>query len=218
MKLKVCGMKYNPIDVAQLGPDYLGFIFWEPSARYFDQPMPSFPKGLEKVGVFVDAPIEVIVLHIYEYELELIQLHGSEDPAYCLQLWDILKGSNQSLAATKIIKAFAIDEQFNFNVLQAYEKVCDYYLFDTKGKLPGGTGKKFDWNILKEYNSTKPFFLSGGIGLSEVDSLENFLKTPQAKLCQAIDVNSKFEMEPGLKNIEDLKILKEELKRIAIKN
>lgn len=106
--------------------------------------------------------------------------------------------------SVELIKAFSIDEQFDFSSLEAYESVCDYFLFDTKGDLPGGTGKGFDWRLLKKNTSAKPFFLSGGIGLANTKALKDFFSSSEAVNCHAIDVNSKFEEEPGLKKIEEL--------------
>lgn len=209
MKLKVCGMKYNTKEVARLNPDYLGFIFWEPSARFFNKTLDKLLIHAKKVGVFVDAPIEQIVLQIHEHELDLIQLHGNEDPAYCKKLMDLVE--SEWSGSIKIIKAFSIDEQFDFNNLEAYEGVCDYFLFDTKGDLPGGTGKGFDWRLLKKNRSAKPFFLSGGIGLADTEAIKEFFNSPEAASCHAIDVNSKFETEPGLKQIEELEKFMDEL-------
>ena len=110
-----------------------------------------------------------------------------------------------------VIKVFSIKDSFNFNNLDPYENVCDYYLFDTKGKQPGGNGVTFNWSVLKNYSSIKPFFLSGGIGLNELDSLQSFLKQPEAAFCHALDVNSKFETNTGLKNSEKLKAFKTNL-------
>lgn len=218
MKFKVCGMKFNPSEVAQLQPDYLGFIFWERSARYFHGEMPDLPEYIKKVGVFVDASLEDVLEKIKKYKLEGVQLHGKETPEYCLTLKrhhsELVSEShdgNLKQVQVDIIKVFSIKETFNFSVLEPYEETCDYFLFDTKGKLPGGNGYAFDWNILKDYPSTKPFFLSGGIGLESVDQLKEFMTSPASKYCHAIDVNSRFEEKPGLKNIEQLKKFKKTL-------
>ncbi len=192
-------MNHNPKEVAQLQPDYLGFIFWKPSTRYFDGNMPELPKSIKKVGVFVDAFVEEVLQKVKKYSLDALQLHGTESPEYC---------SNLIQAQVDIIKVFSIKDDFDFSVLEAYEASCDYFMFDTKGKLPGGNGYVFDWSILKEYPSSKPYFLSGGIGLNEIDSLLAFLESPASKQCYAIDVNSKFEIEPGLKNIKQLREFK----------
>lgn len=201
MKLKVCGMKYqdNILDIAALQPDYLGFIFHEPSPRNFENTMPKISDSIKKVGVFVDEKIEFISRQIEKYQLDAVQLHGHESPEICR----ILKSSS-----VEVIKVFSIKDDFDFSVLEPYENVCDYFLFDTKGKLPGGNGYTFNWNALKEYLSSKPFFLSGGIGLNELDKIQEFKKSDVSKYCYAIDVNSRFEMEPGLKNIEKVKEFK----------
>jgi phosphoribosylanthranilate isomerase len=114
-------------------------------------------------------------------------------------------------SGVKVIKVFSIKDTFDFSVLKPYEDVCDFFLFDTKGKLPGGNGYTFNWDILKKYPSTKPYFLSGGIGLDQIENLKEFQKNDASKYCYAIDVNSKFEIKPGLKNIELLKEFKNNL-------
>ena len=193
MKLKICGMKYpeNILEVSELLPDYLGFIFWEKSTRFFDGTIPELPKTIKKTGVFVDATLEEIISKIEKHDLQAVQLHGNETVAFCKKL----KGY-----PVEIIKVFSVNDDFDFDRLKEFEPVCDYFLFDTKGKLPGGNGYTFDWKILENYNSQKPFFLSGGIGINELKSIEK-MNLP----VYAIDVNSKFEIEPGLKNIKLLK-------------
>jgi phosphoribosylanthranilate isomerase len=172
----------------------MGFIFWEKSARYFDGEMPKLPKSIKKVGVFVNATLEEILNKIEKYDLQAIQLHGEESAEFC----KILKKNIPKL--TDVIKVFPILDTFDFAILNSYENVCDFFLFDTKGKLPGGNGTTFDWKVLEKYPSTKPFFLSGGIGMEEMEAVNEILKTNLP--IYAIDVNSKFELEPGLKNIE----------------
>ena len=208
--IKICGMKYpdNILEVASLLPDYMGFIFWEKSARYFDGVIPELPKSIQKVGVFVNETIAVILAKAIEHDLQVIQLHGSESAEFCLNLKQEFKNSKE--VEIKIIKVFSIIDTFDFEALKPFEATCDYFLFDTKGKLPGGNGTTFDWKALKNYPSTTPFFLSGGIGIDELDSVEELLKTNLP--IHAIDVNSKFELEPGLKNIE---LCKDAMHRIA---
>ena len=189
-------MKLNTQEVAVLQPDYLGFIFWEPSKRSFEGTVPEISNHIKKVGVFVDANIEEILEKINRFGLQAVQLHGKESPDFCRKL------KKHSII---IIKVFSIKDDFDFSVLEPYEDTCDYFLFDTKGKLPGGNGYTFDWKALKNYPSTKPYFLSGGIGLEEVEKIKEFLKSPESKYCHAIDVNSRFELEPGLKDIVKLK-------------
>ena len=181
-------MKYpeNILEVSQLLPDYLGFIFYKKSSRYFDGEIPEIPKTIKKVGVFVNASLEEITSKIEKYDLDLIQLHGNETPEFC---------KNLKQDKIEIIKVFSVDDDFEFNILEKYEQVCDYFLFDTKGKLHGGNGITFNWKILDKYKSKKPLILSGGIGITEIEKI----KTMSLPIF-AIDINSKFEIEPGLKN------------------
>lgn len=213
-------MNQNPLEVAQLQPDYLGFIFWEPSSRAFEGEMPNLPKSIKKVGVFVDAPLEEVLEKVAQYQLDAVQLHGKESVAYCDALRHVKLVSASHNDETpkqvrgdgiEIIKVFSIKDNFDFSILKDYEAVCDYFLFDTKGKLPGGNGYTFEWSILENYPSTKPFFLSGGIGLESVEKLKEFMNSPASTYCYAIDVNSRFETQPGLKNIASLKAFQEAL-------
>ncbi len=205
MKLKVCGMKHqdNIESVAALEPDYLGFIFYEKTPRHFDSKIPKLPDNIKKVGVFVNEELSTVIKKVNEFDLQAVQLHGEEAPYYC----SILKSTNlvSGDKPVDIIKVFSVKDGFNFEVLEPYENVCDYYLFDTKGKQPGGNGYTFDWNLLNNYPSTKPFFLSGGIGLAEIEAIKAFKASPASKYCYALDVNSKFETEPGLKNTSILR-------------
>ena len=200
VRIKICGMKFpeNILKVGALLPDFMGFIFWEKSSRYFDGEIPRLPKYIKKVGVFVDESIENIQSKIEKYNLDCIQLHGTESVEFCQKLKEL---------PIEIIKVFSIKDNFNFEILNVFESVCDYFLFDTKGELPGGNGTTFDWNLLKKYPSNKPFFLSGGIGIEEIKLLK-IMNLP----VYGIDVNSKFETEPGLKNIELLKSFQYKLK------
>lgn len=186
-------MKYpdNISEVSMLLPDYMGFIFWQKSPRFFDGTLPDMPTSIQKTGVFVDAKLEEIRAKITRYGLNLVQLHGNENPSFCAGL------SNQNVG---IIKVFSIDESFNFDGLQPFLNVCDYFLFDTKGKLPGGNGTKFNWKTLQKYTHTKPFFLSGGIGIEDIRSIKE-LDLP----LYAIDLNSRFETNPGVKDTELLR-------------
>lgn len=213
-------MNQNPLEVAQLQPDYLGFIFWEPSARFFEGNMPNVPKSIKKIGVFVDAPLEEVLEKVAQYQLDAVQLHGKESVEFCdaLRHAELVSASHKDETpkqvrgdGMEIIKVFSIKDDFDFSILKDYEAVCDYFLFDTKGKLPGGNGYTFDWSILENYPSTKPFFLSGGIGLESVEKLKEFMNSPASTYCYAIDVNSRFETQPGLKNIASLKAFQEAL-------
>jgi phosphoribosylanthranilate isomerase len=205
--LKICGLKHNITEVAELQPDYLGFIFYDKSPRFFDgEEIPSLPLGTKKVGVFVDEQISKVIALSIKHSLDVIQLHGDESKEYILDLQGYLTLYYPDVL---IWKAFSIDENFDFNKVSVFENKVDAFLFDTKGKEKGGNGYTFNWGILKNYTLKKPFILSGGIGLEVVDSLKELLKTELP--IHAIDVNSKFEIEPGLKSIEDLKKFKNEL-------
>jgi phosphoribosylanthranilate isomerase len=205
VRLKICGMKYpdNILEVGSLLPDYMGFIFWKKSARYFDGVLPNLPQNIKKTGVFVNASQEDILAKVNQYDLQAVQLHGHESVAFCQELKNILGKS------IEIIKVFSVDSTFDFDELKPFESVCDYFLFDTKGKLPGGNGTTFDWKVLEKYPSHKPFFLSGGIGLEEIDLVNEIVKTDLP--IYAIDVNSKFEIEAGLKNKEELHRFKQKI-------
>ena len=205
MKLKICGMKYpdNILEVGSLLPDYMGFIFWDKSARYFDETLPTLPQSIKKTGVFVNANVKEILEKVTKYDLQAVQLHGHESVAFCQELKNTLTNT------IEIIKVFSVDSEFDFNQLEPFETVCDYFLFDTKGKLPGGNGTTFDWKVLEQYPSQKPFFLSGGIGLDELDLVKQILKTDLP--IYAIDVNSKFEIEAGLKDKEKLDRFKQKI-------
>ena len=201
MKLKVCGMKFteNMQQVAALHPDYLGFIFYEKSKRNFEGIIPAFPKSIKKTGVFVNEYLEILVSLAQEYQLKAIQLHGDEVVSYINEL-------KKHLPKVEIIKVFSIKDSFDFDVLKPYLETVDYFLFDTKGEEKGGNGVHFDWRVLEKYPFQKPFFLSGGIGLEDVEKLQEILQSNLP--IYGLDVNSKFEIEPGKKNIEALKKFK----------
>lgn len=193
-KLKVCGMKY-PENIEQLSvlkPGFIGFIFYEKSKRFvgedFDIKKMNINPDIQKTGVFVNASKNYILEKVKKYGLNLVQLHGNETPEFCQSL------QKNGFA---ISKAFPVGEGFDFKNLDAYKTVCDYFLFDTKTPLYGGSGYKFDWNILRQYDNEKPFFLSGGI---DGDDVEAIYKLADMNIF-AIDINSKFETEPGKKDI-----------------
>jgi len=193
MKVKVCGMRTweNIQMVAGASPDYIGFIHYEDSPRDVSKlkmkfVVQSLPEYIEPVAVFVNADVDFAKGKIEENGYTHVQLHGNESPEYCRNL----------MSEVKIIKAFQINKEFDFASLQDYEQVCDYYLFDTSGAEPGGTGKKFDWDLLQKYEGKKPFFLSGGIGEDDVPKIKSLVMPALF----AIDVNSKFEIEPAVKD------------------
>jgi len=208
IKLKICGMKYpeNIKKIAALQPDYLGFIFWKKSSRLMDvELIPELPETTKKVGVFVDASATEIRSKVAQYQLDIVQLHGNESASFCTEI---------KLLNVEIIKVFSIGSNFDFSVLEEFLPMVDYFLFDTKGKLPGGNGFTFDWKILENYPFEKPFFLSGGIGVNEIEAIKDFQKTKVTEKCIAIDVNSQFETKPGLKNTIELEKFKKLLYEI----
>ncbi|WP_105015911.1 phosphoribosylanthranilate isomerase [Polaribacter porphyrae] len=218
-------MKYveNILQVAELQPDYLGFIFYDKSKRNFEGIIPELAKEIKKAGVFVNEIPEILVSYIEEYQLDAIQLHGDESVDYIKSIRKLLSESRASFIEQnkgrkkvkkpksydnlEIIKVFGIKNEFNFEVLKPYLDIVDYFLFDTKGKERGGNGVKFDWSVLENYPFDKPFFLSGGIGLEDVEQIQIIRKTNLP--IYALDVNSKFENEPGKKKIQELKKFKE---------
>jgi phosphoribosylanthranilate isomerase len=202
MKIKVCGMRQqgNIEELVALKPNFIGFIFYEKSPRFVgdelnEEYVRSIPNSIKKVGVFVNANPGHILNMVKKYDLQYAQLHGNEMPDLCRSLRQ--KGVN-------IIKAFSIDDNFNFAMLNNYKSFCDLFLFDTKGENPGGNGIPFDWNLLKKYDNEKPFFLSGGIGL---DNIETIIELSKTLPVYGIDVNSLFETEPGVKDISRLEEL-----------
>jgi phosphoribosylanthranilate isomerase len=192
MKIKVCGMREagNIAEVARLQPDYMGFIFYERSPRFAGSLPPEALDALSaktlRVGVFVNAARAYIAAQAVRYRLDLLQLHGDETPADCAWL----------KSGYGIIKAFGVQSAADFAATHRYEGVCDYFLFDTKTTLRGGSGRKFDHRLLASYHSQTPFFLSGGIAPADVAGIAA-LRLPR---CEAIDVNSRFELSPGVKN------------------
>ena len=196
LKKKVCGMKYpdNIDDLIKLNLDFIGFIFYPKSKRYIGEDFNTeiidlIPPDISKVGVFVNSDSRDIILANQKYSLDYIQLHGDESPEFCNEL------KNRNM---RIIKAFGVNEDFDFHILEKYSDYCDFFLFDTKSKDYGGTGVKFDWKILDNYKLDIPFLLSGGIDSDSSDEIKN-INHPQFF---GIDINSQFEIEPGIKNIE----------------
>lgn len=198
MKIKVCGMrdKENISGLLALKPDYIGFIFYDKSKRYVaDFPQIEIPSSVKKVGVFVNETIEEIVEKANLHTLDFVQLHGNETPEYCSAL---------SAKNIKIIKAFSVDENFDFSATKPFEKYVSLFLFDTKGNNYGGNGIKFNWELLQNYTGKIPFLLSGGISKNDSEEIKKF-KHPAFL---GIDINSGFELEPGLKNIKEIKEFK----------
>ena len=192
MIVKVCGMRdaANIRQLEALGIDWMGMIFWPKSKRYVSTPPVYLPQHVRKVGVFVDASLDAIRQHVEDYQLDIVQLHGQESP----EMLKVLK-------PLTLIKALNIATPEDLQKTEPYEGLADYFLFDTKGKSVGGNGKKFDWSVLASYQGETPFLLSGGIGPEDAQDVKTF----HHPKCIGIDLNSRFETEPGLKDITKLK-------------
>jgi phosphoribosylanthranilate isomerase len=224
LQIKVCGITdiHQAVALEAMGVDYIGFIFYAPSKRYVLSSMSletlnTFqPVHAKKVGVFVNESIEVVVNTVMAAGLDVVQLHGDEDEAYFIALNNKLRGlnviatsqnTNEPTSVVKLIKVFRVGDKMP--MVESYDAVADYFLFDTDSKLYGGTGAHFNWELLKGNAINKPFFLSGGIGLDEIDLVKQILKTDLP--IYAIDVNSKFEIEAGLKDKEKLDRFKQKI-------
>ncbi|RMF03948.1 MAG: phosphoribosylanthranilate isomerase [Bacteroidetes bacterium] len=207
MIIKTCGLRApeNIAALAKLPIDWFGFICYPQSSRYIgpeatalrqylaDQPVPQ-----QRVGVFVNASIDEIRAAVAHLNLNLLQLHGEESPAFCAAVRAALSvGGGEPLP---LIKAFRVGPDFDFQLTAAYAPYCSYFLFDTKGETHGGTGQKFDWSVLRQYVGDTPFLLSGGIGPTDAAAVKAF----QHPRLIGIDVNSKFERAPGLKDAQKL--------------
>ena len=196
MIVKICGLK-DPVNikaVAELAPDYMGFIFYHPSPRFAaDLPadtLAGISPAIQKTVVFVNEGAERVNELIEKYHFDAIQLHGDESPEFCAKF----------IGKVKVIKAFGLNNNFNFARLNPYAGKVDFFLFDTKTDLHGGSGKTFDWSILEGYQLNVPFCLSGGISLDNLNEVKN-INHPQF---YGVDLNSKFETAPGMKDIDKL--------------
>jgi len=194
LRIKVCGMRetQNIIDVSFLKPDFMGFIFYSKSPRNaanIQDPyiLKKLNNRISKTGVFVNSDINTLNYICKKYFIDFVQLHGDENPEFCKHIYK----------RRKIIKAFAVDENFDFNICKDYEEYCYYFLFDTKGKKFGGNSIKFNWKVLKKYQGKTPFLLSGGIGPDDITEL----KIINHDMLAGIDINSRFEIKPGLKDV-----------------
>lgn len=211
MKLKICGMREpgNIAGIAGLNPDYMGFIFYEKSKRYVgehfsEETLLKLPATIKKVGVFVNQSPEVVAAQVRAYGLDMVQLHGDESPAEVEKVQLLLPDM-------PIVKAFGVDEEFDFSMVNGYKSYCDFFLFDTRVAGYGGSGKAFSWDVLKKYDNEIPFFLSGGIGVEELKGLGEVASTYNI---HAIDVNSKAEISPGLKDPEIVTSIKNTLDKL----
>jgi phosphoribosylanthranilate isomerase len=201
--IKVCGLRHarNIKDVDALGVDFIGHIFYPKSPRFINGSERFGKTSALKTGVFVNEPLQDILQLIVDFDLQFVQLHGDEPPAFC----EVLRQTGINL-----IKAFSIDHENGFENTQAYEGKVDYFLFDTKVKEHGGSGKKFNWQLLDNYLGETPFLLAGGITKEDAKDIKS-IKHPKFA---GVDLNSRFEIEPGLKDIEKLKQFIQEVNSI----
>ena len=192
---------HNIAELIQVQPNFIGFIFHDKSPRNIvEKTQVEIPSAVKKVGVFVNKEIEFLLEKTNQFRLDFVQLHGNESSSFCEEV----KSKN-----LKVIKAFNISKEFDFNQLVSYESSCDYFLFDAFGKNAGGNGITFNWELLNNYKGAVPFLVSGGINETMVNNIKE-IHHPQFV---GVDVNSGFELEPALKNIEKIKLFKDELQR-----
>jgi phosphoribosylanthranilate isomerase len=197
MKIKVCGMKEpeNIQAVAGLRPDYMGFICYDLSPRYIDALPPDvleqLPESVYKTAVFVNEDADKIKSLIEQFGFDVVQLHGTEDPEFCQTL----------RSQATVFKAFGVDDDFNFEQLNAYNGYVDYFMFDTKTEGHGGSGKTFNWDILNQYQLDTPFFICGGLSLDNMEQVKQI----NHPAFYGVDLNSRFENQPGLKDVEKLR-------------
>ena len=210
MQVKVCGLKHpNNIEaILAAKADFVGFIFYEKSSRFVGEDfslaaISNFPKEIKKVGVFVDAPQSYILSKVALYQLDFVQLHGKETSKMCQSLQQ--KG-------VKIIKTFPVKIASDFALCTEYEAFCDFFLFDTKGEKHGGNGVKFDWGILESYKGKLPIFLSGGIDENDAQEVKKAVAKFKQLNIKVIDINSKFETAPALKNADKVAHFIKEIK------
>jgi len=209
IRVKVCGLSdpSNVKQVVEAKPEFIGFIFYPLSPRYVGKEtvtgiFQNIPAGIKKAGVFINETSKKILETAAMANLDIIQLHGRESVELC----SLLKSSG-----LEVIKAFSIDTDFCFESMVKYLQVCDYFLFDTKSEKAGGSGRKFDWKKLDDYSLDKPFFLSGGIGPEDIIKL----KTIRNKGLFAVDINSRFETAPGIKDVRQVSAFIKELKMVG---
>ena len=200
MLVKVCGLnnRNNILDISKMNIDLMGFIFYNNSPRYFNNALNfdevrQIPKTIKKVGVFVNASINNLLNTIAHYDLDFVQLHGNENPEYCKELMQYVK----------VIKTISVNDKNSISEINNYTNVCTYFLFDTASPSYGGTGHPFNWQLLEETTIDIPFFISGGVSIENITEIKNL----NFKNFAGVDVNSKFEINPGLKDLNKIQQL-----------
>lgn len=205
IRLKVCGQRDNIAEVAALQPDYLGFIFYRKTPRYVnrDFQMPKLNPEIKKVGVFVNETKEDVLKIASCFALDLVQLHGTESVDFCKEI--VSEG-------LRVIKAFPVENELDQSLMEQYESTVDYFLFDTKTVQHGGSGRAFNWKVLEDYKLKPEYFLAGGISLDNIQEL----KEQDLSKLHALDVNSQFEIKPGLKDVERIEKLKKQISQLEL--
>ncbi|MGZ8559685.1 MAG: phosphoribosylanthranilate isomerase [Chitinophagaceae bacterium] len=210
LRIKVCGMtlpeQVNALD--EMGVDFAGFIFYPKSPRYMvnkisPEKMKKIKGHIAKVGVFVNEPYDQMMKTVEDYRLDMVQLHGDETPFYCEKVSNYVT----------VVKAFRLSDNDPIDwIVRPYHDSTDMFMFDTMGAGYGGTGKKFDWNVLKNISLDKLFFLSGGLEPGDEEKLKAFTLEPVAQKLFSIDINSRFELGAGVKDMKKVKAFVEKLK------
>jgi phosphoribosylanthranilate isomerase len=207
LKIKVCGLRDfgNAANIAGTFPDFMGFIFHPGSVRYVGQDvrcalLTNLPQGIIKTGVFVNEEISDVEMTVSRYGLDAVQLHGSESAEYCKHFM------KRGLVT---IKAFGLWSAFDFRIPEPYMNCCNYFLFDTKSEGYGGSGRRFGWAILDKYKLDKPYFLSGGICYDDIKEIKDL----RYKELFGVDINSRFELSPGIKDTELIRSFINEIKK-----
>lgn len=210
MRIKVCGMtlpeQVNALD--EMGVNFAGFIFYPKSPRYMGskispEKMKQIKGKIAKVGVFVNSPYEELLKTVDDYRLDMVQLHGDESPHFCEKVANYVT----------VVKAFRLTDDDPIDwMVRPYSDGSDMYMFDTLGSGYGGTGKKFNWDVLKEATINKLFFLSGGIEKGDEEKLKEFAKEPVAEKLFAVDINSRFEVSAGVKDMKKVQAMVEGLR------
>lgn len=210
MRIKVCGMTLPEQVMAldEMGVDLAGFIFYPKSPRYVGnkispEKMRQIKGRIAKVGVFVNMPYDELMKTVEDYRLDMVQLHGDESPVFCEKVSNYVT----------VVKAFRLSDNDPIEwMVKSYHDSTDMYMFDTLGAGYGGTGKKFDWTVLKKSIIEKIYFLSGGIEAGDEEKLKEFLHEPVGKKLFAIDINSRFEVSAGVKDMEKVRKFVKNLK------
>ncbi len=203
MIVKVCGMRDadNIKEVESLGVDWMGFIFYPRSSRYVGEEAPAYlPAKCKRVGVMVNASLEEIIRRQSQFALDFIQLHGDESPQFCASV-------KERVPNVKLIKVFHIKDKSDLNAVGKYDGVADCFLFETKAGVYGGSGMKFDWDLLDSYHGDVPFLITGGIGVDDAESISR-LSHPRFA---GVDINSRFEISPAVKDVD---LIREFLSRL----